>query len=177
MREGRDDVMTSINVIILNMKCRDSQQARAQSAGDVEQTIQRAHGELDAVGQGCPGVHQVKVSHEHISLDYVYISSCPTRPNSLNILISSSSLINTLSKLLVLGLAPYFAVDNIYSCAKTSKYSKASIREHNNLFKLFPNLGKEHILNQVLNRFGSNCTYIVVGKSREEYQLTKKVSH
>lgn len=35
--------------------------------------------------------------------------------------------------------------------------------------------GKEYTLNRVLNRFGSNCTYIVVGKSPDEQQLSQKV--
>ena len=37
-------------------------------------------------------------------------------------------------------------------------------------------IGKEHTLNRVLNRFGSNCTYIVVGKGSDEQQLSQKVS-
>ncbi|XP_027197901.2 eya transcriptional coactivator and phosphatase 2 [Dermatophagoides pteronyssinus] len=82
------------------------------------------------------------------------LSFIKTRSNCLNVLISSSPLIYTLTKLLIFQLGPYFSIGNIYSCSKTSK---------------------EHTLNRVLNRFGSNCTYIVVGKGSDEQQLSQKL--
>ncbi|KAH9394517.1 haloacid dehalogenase-like hydrolase [Tyrophagus putrescentiae] len=70
-----------------------------------------------------------------------------SRPNCLNILISSSPLIKTLSKVMLFKLSPYFAVNNIYSYTKSTK---------------------EHILNRVVNRYGTACPYIIIGKSDDQ---------
>lgn len=50
------------------------------------------------------------------------------RPNCLNILISSSPLIKTLSKVMLFKLSPYFAVNNIYSYTKSSKLTTVFMR-------------------------------------------------
>ena len=43
------------------------------------------------------------------------------RSNCLNVLVSSSPLIYTLTKLLIFQLGSYFSIGNVYSCAKTSE--------------------------------------------------------
>ncbi|UXI16852.1 DNA repair protein [Sarcoptes scabiei] len=84
------------------------------------------------------------------------LSFIKTRTDCLNVIISSSPLIFTLSKILMFNLGPYFSISNVYSCSKTSK---------------------EHTLNRILNRFGTACTYIVIGKGLEEQQLSQKVKN
>lgn len=108
-------------------------------------------------------------------MDKLTVAVVRPRPNCMNILISNSSLITILSKVLLFKLGPYFNVENIYSSAKTSEYSFCSIQMIVTPKCPYCTTGKEHVLNQVLNKFGTNCTYIVVGKARDEYQLSKKV--
>lgn len=80
-------------------------------------------------------------------------------------------------------LSPYFAVNNIYSYTKSSKLTAIL------LFWLFIKINfvhwliklsvlfetaKEHILNRVVNRYGTAGPYIIVGKS-DEQNISQKV--
>lgn len=97
---------------------------------------------------------------EHHSKNWLHsaikiFDSIKERPTAINILISSSPLIKTISRVMLCGLGPYFAANNIYSCAKTQS--------------------KENSLRQVISRFGNNCSYVVIGKSQEDNNISSKL--
>ena len=75
------------------------------------------------------------------------------RPNCVNVLVTQTQLVAALTKVLLFGVGPHFAVENIYSAAK---------------------IGKEACFDRVVQRFGRNkTTYLVIGKFN--YALIKHV--
>uniref|UniRef100_A0A8C9T8A7 Eyes absent homolog n=1 Tax=Scleropages formosus TaxID=113540 RepID=A0A8C9T8A7_SCLFO len=76
-----------------------------------------------------------------------------SRPNCVNVLVTTTQLIPALSKVLLYGLGAAFPVENIYSATKT---------------------GKESCFERVTQRFGRRAVYVVVGDGVEEEAVSKK---
>ncbi|XP_067937441.1 eyes absent homolog 2-like isoform X2 [Watersipora subatra] len=78
-----------------------------------------------------------------------------SRNNCVNILVTSSQLVPTISKTLLYGLSGAFEIDNIYSAAK---------------------IGKESCFERIATRFGRKCTYVVIGDGRDEEVSAKQLN-
>ncbi|XP_043098569.1 eyes absent homolog 2 isoform X3 [Puntigrus tetrazona] len=76
-----------------------------------------------------------------------------SRPNCVNVMVTTTQLIPALSKVLLYGLAGAFPIENIYSATKT---------------------GKESCFERVTQRFGRRAVYVVVGDGVEEETVAKK---
>ncbi|KAG9353381.1 hypothetical protein JZ751_017976 [Albula glossodonta] len=76
-----------------------------------------------------------------------------SRPNCVNVLVTTTQLIPALSKVLLYGLGAAFPIENIYSATKT---------------------GKESCFERVTQRFGRRAVYVVVGDGVEEETVAKK---
>ncbi|XP_073808948.1 eyes absent homolog 2 isoform X3 [Danio rerio] len=76
-----------------------------------------------------------------------------SRPNCVNVLVTTTQLIPALSKVLLYGLGGAFPIENIYSATKT---------------------GKESCFERVTQRFGRRAVYVVVGDGIEEETVAKK---
>ncbi|CAL8380694.1 unnamed protein product [Boreogadus saida] len=76
-----------------------------------------------------------------------------SRPNCVNVLVTTTQLIPALSKVLLYGLGSAFPIENIYSATKT---------------------GKESCFERVSQRFGRRAVYVVVGDGVEEETVAKK---
>ncbi|XP_035283785.1 eyes absent homolog 1-like isoform X3 [Anguilla anguilla] len=76
-----------------------------------------------------------------------------SRPNCVNILVTTTQLIPALAKVLLYGLGAAFPIENIYSATK---------------------IGKESCFERVIHRFGRKAVYIAVGDGVEEEQGSKK---
>ena len=74
----------------------------------------------------------------------------------VNVLVSNGQLIPTLAKLVLYGLAPFFEVDHVYSSAQKGKY---------------------WCLQQIVNRFGDQCNYHVIGDGLEEQRVSEKLNY
>ncbi|XP_060140844.1 eyes absent homolog 2 isoform X3 [Globicephala melas] len=77
-----------------------------------------------------------------------------SRPNCVNVLVTTTQLIPALAKVLLYGLGSVFPIENIYSATKT---------------------GKESCFERIMQRFGRKAVYIVIGDGVEEEQGAKKV--
>ncbi|XP_055070028.2 eyes absent homolog 2 [Misgurnus anguillicaudatus] len=76
-----------------------------------------------------------------------------SRPNCVNVMVTTTQLIPALSKVLLYGLGAAFPIENIYSATKT---------------------GKESCFERVTQRFGRRAVYVVVGDGVEEETVAKK---
>ncbi|XP_023701185.1 eyes absent homolog 2 isoform X2 [Paramormyrops kingsleyae] len=76
-----------------------------------------------------------------------------SRPNCVNVLVTTTQLIPALSKILLYGLGAAFPIENIYSATK---------------------IGKESCFERVAQRFGRRAVYVVVGDGVEEEAVAKK---
>ncbi|MBN3306277.1 EYA2 protein, partial [Amia calva] len=76
-----------------------------------------------------------------------------SRPNCVNVLVTTTQLIPALSKVLLYGLGTAFPIENIYSATKT---------------------GKESCFERVAQRFGRRAVYVVIGDGVEEETGAKK---
>ncbi|XP_060041888.1 eyes absent homolog 2 isoform X2 [Erinaceus europaeus] len=76
-----------------------------------------------------------------------------SRPNCVNVLVTTTQLIPALAKVLLYGLGSVFPIENIYSATKT---------------------GKESCFERIMQRFGRKAVYIVIGDGVEEEQGAKK---
>ena len=79
--------------------------------------------------------------------------ACFSRPNCINVLVTTTQLVPALAKLLVFGLGNVFDIENIYSATK---------------------IGKESCFERIASRFGRK-TYVVVGDKQEEETAAKQV--
>uniref|UniRef100_A0A2I3NE94 Eyes absent homolog n=1 Tax=Papio anubis TaxID=9555 RepID=A0A2I3NE94_PAPAN len=77
-----------------------------------------------------------------------------SRPNCVNVLVTTTQLIPALAKVLLYGLGSVFPIENIYSATKT---------------------GKESCFERIMQRFGRKAVYVVIGDGVEEEQGAKKV--
>ncbi len=80
------------------------------------------------------------------------LSILTSRPNCVNVIATQTQLVPALTKLLVFGLGPVFAVENVYSAAK---------------------IGKEACFDRIVQRFGRKSTYVVLGKWRTAYVISR----
>ena len=57
------------------------------------------------------------------------LNTTMTRPNCVNVIVTQTQLVASLTKVLLFGLAPIFDVENIYSAAKCGKtfYNQCSL--------------------------------------------------
>lgn len=76
-----------------------------------------------------------------------------SRPNCVNVLVTTTQLIPALSKVLLYGLGSAFPIENIYSATKT---------------------GKESCFERISQRFGRRAVYVVIGDGAEEETVAKK---
>ena len=70
-------------------------------------------------------------------------------------LATTTQLVPALAKLMLYGLGGVFNIENIYSATK---------------------IGKESCFERIIQRFGSNVTYVAVGDGRDEENAAKVVS-
>ncbi|KAH0619130.1 hypothetical protein JD844_018821 [Phrynosoma platyrhinos] len=89
------------------------------------------------------------LTHALKALDLIH-----SRPNCVNVLVTTTQLIPALAKVLLYGLGTVFPIENIYSATKT---------------------GKESCFERIMQRFGRKAVYIVIGDGAEEEQGAKKV--
>ena len=79
-----------------------------------------------------------------LSLAVKCLNVIQSRSDCINIIVTQNQLMFALAKILVYGLGPSFAPENVYSAAKN---------------------GKEHCFDRIVQRFGRKSTYVVLGKS------------
>ena len=77
-----------------------------------------------------------------------------SRENCVNILVTQTHLVPSLSKVLINGLGHLFPIENIYSAAK---------------------VGKDSIFERLQQKFGKKCTFVVIGDGKDEEEAAKKV--
>ncbi|RZF33291.1 hypothetical protein LSTR_LSTR007636 [Laodelphax striatellus] len=78
-----------------------------------------------------------------------------SRPNAVNVLVTTTQLVPALAKVLLFGLGGLFSVDNVYSATK---------------------IGKESCFERIVSRFGRKCTYVVVGDGQDEENAAKQLN-
>ncbi|EFX89861.1 eye-absent 1-like protein [Daphnia pulex] len=78
-----------------------------------------------------------------------------SRPNAVNVLVTTTQLVPALAKVALYGLGGVFAIENIYSATK---------------------IGKESCFERIVSRFGRKCTYVVVGDGRDEESAAKQLN-
>ncbi|XP_028667680.1 eyes absent homolog 2 isoform X1 [Erpetoichthys calabaricus] len=81
------------------------------------------------------------------------LSLINSRPNCINVLVTTTQLIPAISKILLYGLGSSFPIENIYSATKT---------------------GKDSCFERVTQRFGRRVVYVVIGDGVEEESAAKK---
>jgi EYA(Eyes Absent) family protein len=77
-----------------------------------------------------------------------------SRPGCVNILVTTTQLVPAVAKTLLYELGSVFAIENIYSAAKA---------------------GKDSCFERISARFGTKCTYIVIGDGKDEETASKKL--
>ncbi|XP_078043583.1 eya transcriptional coactivator and phosphatase 2 isoform X1 [Augochlora pura] len=75
------------------------------------------------------------------------LSHINKRSHCINILVTTTQLVPTLSNVLLFGIGGIFPIENIYSASK---------------------IGKESCFGRVKARFGRRCTYVVIGDDSDE---------
>lgn len=85
---------------------------------------------------------------------YLFMHSLIIRPNCVNILVTETSLVASLVKLLLHDLGPYFSIENVYSSNK---------------------VGKDLCFSKIKEKYGSKCTYVVIGDGQQEEVAAKSV--
>lgn len=83
------------------------------------------------------------------------LNTTMTRPNCVNVIVTQTQLVASLTKVLLFGLAPTFDVENIYSAAKC---------------------GKEACFDRIVQRFGRRSTFVVVGDGSDEEMAAKSMN-
>ncbi|XP_059174094.1 eyes absent homolog 1-like isoform X2 [Physella acuta] len=78
-----------------------------------------------------------------------------SRPNCVNVLVTTTQLVPALAKVLLYGLGGVFNIENVYSATK---------------------IGKESCFERIVSRFGRKCTYVVVGDGRDEESASKQMN-
>jgi len=78
-----------------------------------------------------------------------------SRPNCVNVLVTTTQLVPALAKVVLYGLGGVFSIENIYSATK---------------------IGKESCFERIVSRFGRKCTYVVIGDGRDEESAAKQLN-
>ncbi|KAB7505860.1 Eyes absent-like protein 1 [Armadillidium nasatum] len=87
-----------------------------------------------------------------------------SRPNCVNVLVTTTQLVPALSKLLLHGLGPIFPIENVYSATKVD-ISRTTIYF----------TGKESCFERISSRFGRKPVYVVVGDGQDEIAAAKQL--
>lgn len=95
-----------------------------------------------------------KLTDNWLSLAQNCLSIIKSRPNYVNVLVTTTQLVPALAKLLLNGLGGVFDIENVYSATK---------------------IGKETCFERISSRFGRKCTYVVIGDKQEEEAAAKQV--
>lgn len=96
-----------------------------------------------------------KLTDNWLSLAHNCLSIIKSRPNYVNVLVTTTQLVPALAKLLLNGLGGVFDIENVYSATK---------------------IGKETCFERISSRFGRKCTYVVIGDKQEEEAAAKQVN-
>ncbi|ODN03817.1 Eyes absent 1 [Orchesella cincta] len=94
------------------------------------------------------------ITDNWVTLTLECLSLINSRPNCVNVLVTTTQLVPALAKVLLYGLGPVFPIENIYSATKT---------------------GKDTCFERIVSRFGRKCTYVVIGDGRDEEHAAKQV--
>ncbi|XP_052122964.1 eyes absent homolog 2 isoform X3 [Frankliniella occidentalis] len=95
------------------------------------------------------------VTDNWLSLAIKCLNLINSRPNCVNVLVTTTQLVPALAKVLLYGLGGMFPIENIYSATK---------------------IGKECCFERIVARFGRKCTYVVVGDGTDEEDAAKKMN-
>ncbi|KAF4527886.1 hypothetical protein B566_EDAN012298 [Ephemera danica] len=95
------------------------------------------------------------VTDNWLTLAIKCLSLINSRPNCVNVLVTTTQLVPALSKVLLFGLGGLFPIENIYSATK---------------------IGKESCFERIVSRFGRKCTYVVVGDGQDEEAAAKQMN-
>jgi eyes absent homolog 1 len=90
-----------------------------------------------------------------LSMSQQSLSIIKSRPNTVNVLVTTTQLVPALSKLLLYGLGDLFDIENVYSATK---------------------IGKESCFERIASRYGRKCTYVVIGDRQEEETSAKQMN-
>jgi len=83
------------------------------------------------------------------------LNNTMNRPNCVNVIVTQTQLVASLTKVLLFGLGPIFDVENIYSAAK---------------------IGKEACFDRIVQRFGRRSTFVVIGDGSDEEMAAKTMN-
>lgn len=125
--------------------------------------------------------HTFTPNDENVLIVFLFISLL-YRPNCVNVLVTTTNLIPALAKLLLYGLGPHFAVENVYSAAggggslSTAAGGKSGgTTAATAAATAAAGSSKESCFDRVVQRFGRKCTYVVIGDGAEEERAAKQV--
>uniref|UniRef100_A0A0N4ZN50 ULP_PROTEASE domain-containing protein n=1 Tax=Parastrongyloides trichosuri TaxID=131310 RepID=A0A0N4ZN50_PARTI len=76
-----------------------------------------------------------------------------TTENYTNVIITNDNLSSSLAKMLVIDIASYIPIENVYSIVKSSR---------------------ESALDRIQNKFGKKCSYVVISANGESGEVSKK---
>nr|SVE94139.1 EOG090X0398 [Simocephalus serrulatus] len=85
-----------------------------------------------------------------------------SRPNCVNVLVTTTQLVPALAKVALYGLGGVFSIENIYSATKIGKITYEDC--------------KESCFERIVSRFGRKCTYVVIGDGRDEESAAKQLN-
>jgi len=102
------------------------------------------------------------------------------RPNCVNVLVTTTHLIPALAKLLLYGLGPHFAVENVYSASgggggPSTGGGKSGGGGGTAGSAASAGSSKESCFDRVVQRYGRKCTYVVIGDGAEEERAARQV--
>lgn len=107
------------------------------------------------------------------------------RPNCVNVLVTTTHLIPALAKILLYGLGPHFAVENVYSAAGGGGGPSAGGTKSGGggggtaaasaTATAVAGSSKESCFDRVVQRYGRKCTYVVIGDGAEEERAARQV--
>lgn len=103
------------------------------------------------------------------------------RPNCVNVLVTTTHLIPALAKVLLYGLGPHFAVENVYSAAGGSSSASGKSGGGGGTAAASATAiaaagsSKESCFDRVVQRYGRKCTYVVIGDGAEEERAANQV--
>ncbi|CAG9764744.1 unnamed protein product [Ceutorhynchus assimilis] len=95
------------------------------------------------------------ITDNWLTLAYKCLTLINSRSNCVNVLVTTTQLVPALAKVLLFGLGNVFPIENIYSATK---------------------IGKESCFEHVVTRFGSKCTYVVIGDGQDEETAAESLS-
>lgn len=92
-------------------------------------------------------------------------------------LVTTTHLIPALAKILLYGLGPHFAVENVYSAAGGGGGPSTGVggKTGGGGAVAAPGSSKESCFDRVVQRFGRKCTYVVIGDGAEEERAARQV--